>query len=141
MQAGDHLTLADTQLATTLLGAFTHLIGKQQQQQLPSILRWFATCIKQPSVAPFLGLAPFQNHRGPALDSCLTSSIAEFLPFSGATCWSRTQFSEAPVCMARTVIRDGCSVGVPQCRDSGVICTQSHQAVACFKSSHSVHIV
>ncbi|KAL3156713.1 hypothetical protein ABBQ38_000987 [Trebouxia sp. C0009 RCD-2024] len=46
------MTIADSQLATTLASAFSHLIGQQQQQQLPNVVRWFQTCMQQPELAP-----------------------------------------------------------------------------------------
>lgn len=56
LQVGDTMTLADSQLATTLASAFSHLIGHQQQQQLPSVMRWFQTCVQQPELAPVVGM-------------------------------------------------------------------------------------
>ena len=47
--------MADSQLATTLTSAFIHLVGQQQQRQLPSVMRWFQTCVQQPLLAPFVG--------------------------------------------------------------------------------------
>lgn len=58
LQVGDSMTIADSQLATTLTSAFTHLIGQQQQQQLSSVMRWFQTCVKQPELAPVIGMLP-----------------------------------------------------------------------------------
>ena len=58
LQVGDSMTIADSQLATTMASAFTHLIGQQQQQQLPSVMRWFQTCVQQPELAPFVGILP-----------------------------------------------------------------------------------
>ena len=58
MQVGDSMTMADSQLATTLASAFTHLIGQQQQQQLPSVMRWFQTCVQQSELAPVVGMLP-----------------------------------------------------------------------------------
>lgn len=55
LQVGNQLSLADTQLATTLSSAFAHLIGKQQQQQLPNLMRWYRTCTSQPSIAALMG--------------------------------------------------------------------------------------
>lgn len=49
------MTIADSQLATTLASALMHLIGQQQQQQLPNVIRWFTTCTRQPTLAPFIG--------------------------------------------------------------------------------------
>lgn len=49
------MTIADSQLATTLAGPLMHLIGQQQQQQLPSVIRWFTTCTRHPALAPFVG--------------------------------------------------------------------------------------
>lgn len=58
MQVGDSMTMADSQLATTLASAFTHLIGQQQQQQLPSVMRWFQTCVQQSELVPVVGMLP-----------------------------------------------------------------------------------
>ena len=52
------MTIADSQLATTLTSAFTHLIGQQQQQQLPNVMRWLQTCVQQPELAPVIGMLP-----------------------------------------------------------------------------------
>ena len=60
LQVGDSFTIADSQVATTLTSAFVHLIGKQQQKQLPSVMRWFQTCVNQPLLAPHIG-EPAQN--------------------------------------------------------------------------------
>lgn len=58
LQVGDSMTIADSQLATTLTSAFTHLIGQQQQQQLPNVMRWLLTCMHQPELAPVIGMVP-----------------------------------------------------------------------------------
>ncbi|DBB14039.1 TPA: hypothetical protein ACH3X3_001004 [Trebouxia sp. C0006] len=52
---GDSMTIADSQLATTLAGPLMHLIGRKQQEQLPSVIRWFTTCTRHPALAPFVG--------------------------------------------------------------------------------------
>ena len=49
------MTIADSQLVTTLTSAFINLVGQQQQKQLPSVMRWFQTCVQQPLLAPFVG--------------------------------------------------------------------------------------
>ena len=49
------MTIADSQLATTLAHALMHLIGQQQQQQLPNLIRWFTTCTRHPALAPYVG--------------------------------------------------------------------------------------
>ena len=55
-QVGDSMTIADSQLATTLAGPLMHLIGRKQQEQLPSVIRWFTTCTRHPALAPFVGM-------------------------------------------------------------------------------------
>ena len=61
LQVGDRMSMADSQLATTLASAFTHLIGQQQRQQLPSVMRWFQTCLQQSELAPVIGTLPCQG--------------------------------------------------------------------------------
>ena len=55
VQATGSMTIADSQLATTLASALMHLVGHQQQQQLPNVMRWFMTCTRQPALAPYIG--------------------------------------------------------------------------------------
>ena len=55
LQVGDSLTLADSNMALTLLEAFSSLIGHQEQRQLHSVTRWLATCMEHPALAGAAG--------------------------------------------------------------------------------------
>ena len=55
LQVGDSLTLADSNMALTLLEAFRSLIGQQEQRQLHSVTRWLATCMEHPALAGAAG--------------------------------------------------------------------------------------
>ncbi len=68
------MTIADSQLATTLAGPLMHLIGRKQQEQLPSVIRWFTTCTRHPALAPFVGMPTHTTCRthqiGSLSDTC-----------------------------------------------------------------------
>ena len=55
LQVGDSLTLADSNMALTLLEAFRSLIGQQEQRQLHSVMRWLASCMEHPALAGAAG--------------------------------------------------------------------------------------
>jgi len=52
---GDHITLADITVATTLLYPFKFVCTADFRNQFPNVMRWFDTCVHQPAFEAVIG--------------------------------------------------------------------------------------